>query len=216
MPVLTERTINTRKAFDGRHLHLEVLDVETSDGRTSTREIIRHPGAAVVLARFPDGSFLFVRQYRKAVETALIEAVAGGLEPGETPEECARREVAEESGYAVASIQYLGPIICCPGYSSEVLHGFLADLDPAAGAQSPDEDENIETFRLLETEVESCIAKGSILDGKTLAMWLLYRLSALPADKANKKQAVPGSEPVRTADFPLSGRINRRIARSEL
>lgn len=176
MPALPERTLSTRTVYDGRVVHLELLDVATPDGRTASREIVRHSGATVVLARLPDGTFVFVRQFRKAVEAVLLEAIAGGMEPGETPEECARREVAEESGYAVARIRPLGPVVCCPGYSTEVLHGFFAELDPAAGEQSPDEDENIEVVRLTEAEVEAQIADGTIWDGKTLALWLLYRL----------------------------------------
>ncbi len=176
MPVLPERTLRRRTVFDGRIVHLELVEVSTADGRTATREIVRHAGAAVILSRLPDGRFVFVRQFRKAVESTLTEAIAGGMEPGETPEECAVREVREESGHTVARMVPLGPIICCPGYSSEVLHGFLADLAPAAGNQDPDEDENLEVLVLSESEVESGITDGGITDGKTLALWLLYRL----------------------------------------
>lgn len=177
MPVLVEHTTRTRTLYEGRVVRLELLDVATGDGRTAKREVIRHAGATVVLGRLPDGRFVFVRQFRKAVESALVEAIAGGLEPGETPEECARREVAEESGYAVRRIVPLGPLVCCPGYSSEILHGFLADLDPAVGTQSPDEDENVEVLHVTRTEAEGMMADGRIWDGKTLALWLLYRLA---------------------------------------
>jgi ADP-ribose pyrophosphatase len=176
MPVLVERTLASKTLYQGRVVRLELLDVATDDGRTAKREIIRHAGATVVLSRLPDGHFIFVRQFRKAIEATLVEAIAGGLEPGETPEECARREVAEESGYTVARIQALGPIVCCPGYSSEVLHGFLADVDAAAGDQSPDEDENLEVLHLAPGDVEAMIADGRIWDGKTIALWMLYRL----------------------------------------
>jgi len=176
MPVLVERTTASRTLYEGRVVRLELLEIATDDGRTAKREIIRHAGATVVLARLPNGRFVFVRQYRKAVETALVEAIAGGIEPGETPEECARREVAEESGYGVARIRALGPIVCCPGYSTEILHGFVADLEAQAGSQSPDEDENVEVLTLTADETEAWIADGRIWDGKTLALWTLLKL----------------------------------------
>ncbi len=180
MSVLVEHTVRSETLYRGRIVHLERLAIRTDDGGTSFREIVRHGDAAVVLVRRPDGRFVFVRQYRKAVERALIEAVAGGIEAGESPEDCARREVREETGYTVSTLLPLGPLICCPGYSSEVLHGFLAEVPETAEAPAPDADEHVEVLCLSAGEVEQQIAQGCILDGKTLALWLLHRLRARP------------------------------------
>ena len=88
-----ERTISARRAFEGRLLTVDVLEVEMGSGARAGREIVRHPGAAVVVAEVPDGGLLLVRQYRKAVEMDLLEFCAGTLESGEKPELCAAREV---------------------------------------------------------------------------------------------------------------------------
>ncbi len=180
MAVLVEHTVRTETLYEGRVVHLERLAIRTDDGRTSFREIVRHGDAAVVLARRPDGRFVFVRQYRKAVEQPMIEAVAGGVEAGESPEDCARRELLEESGHRAVRIEALGPLICCPGYSSEVLHGFLAEVGEDVEALAPDADENLDVLLLTPAEVEREIAEGRILDGKTLALWLLHRLRKQP------------------------------------
>ena len=81
---MNEKTLSARTVFDGRLLHVEVLDVELPSGVRSVREIVRHPGASVILPQRPDGQFLFVRQFRKPLERQLLEAVAGTLDPGET------------------------------------------------------------------------------------------------------------------------------------
>ncbi len=97
--------------------------------------------------------------------------VGGKLEDGETPEECARREVAEETGYEVADIVPLGPLVCSPGYCTEVIHAFLATLAPNPGRQHLDADENIDAVLLTRAQVADAIADGSLWDGKTLAAW---------------------------------------------
>lgn len=170
-----EETISTRTVFQGRALTLDVVDVQLPDGRESVREIIRHPGAAVILARRADGAFVFVRQFRKAVEDILLEVVAGTLDPGETPEACARRELREETGYEAESIEALGTVFPAPGYSSEQLHFFLASLKPTPKPPCPDEDEMLETAILSADEIDTLISSGGIVDAKTMVAWMLYR-----------------------------------------
>jgi len=169
-----EATLDRRIAFTGRALTLEVVSIDTGAGRVSQREIIRHPGAVVVLAERPDGLFVFVRQYRKAIETLLLETVAGTLEPGEDPADCAVRELQEESGYSVEALTSLGQIVPAPGYSSEVLHIYHARTPLEPGETSPDEDERISVVTLSRADVEQAILRGELQDAKTLAAWLLY------------------------------------------
>ncbi len=173
---LHEKTLASRTAFQGRALRLDVLDIELPDGRLSTREIVRHSGAIAVLARLPDGRFLFVRQYRKAIEQAFVEVVAGGIEPGEAPDVSALRELREESGYGARRLLPLGSIVACPGYSEERLHLFYADLETQPGERQQDSDENVETLLLTAEAVEQAILSGTIEDAKTLACWLLWKL----------------------------------------
>ena len=170
---MSETTLSTHTAFKGRVLQLDVVEITLPDGRISTREIVRHPGAVVVLAERPDGRFVLVRQYRKAVDATLVEMVAGGLEPNEAPEAAARRELIEESGYAAESLRPLGVLILCPGYSSERLHLFHAKVGMAPGATRPDFDENVATVLMTKQAIETAIARGEIQDSKTISTWHL-------------------------------------------
>lgn len=173
---LHERTLAARTVFQGRVLRLEVLDILLPDGRRSTREIVRHGDAVAVLARLADGRFLFVRQYRKAIERAFLEVVAGALDPGEPPDVAAHRELREETGYRARRMLPLGATVACPGYSDERLHLFHAELESRPGDTAQDHDENIETVALPPAAVEQAIRGGAIEDAKTLVCWLLWKL----------------------------------------
>ena len=172
---MTEKTLSSRTVFRGRLLVVETLEVETPAGRRATREIVRHPGAAVILARRADGRFVLVRQYRKPVECELLEAIAGKLDPNEQPEDCARRETREETGYAVRRLRKLGETYSSPGFCDEILHVFFAELGEA-GAPRPEDDESVEPVFLTAADIEARIADGALRDAKTLAAWTLFRL----------------------------------------
>jgi len=176
MTDLTEKTLATERKYTGKIISVDLLDVELPDGRKAKREVIRHGNAVAILARRLDGMFVSVNQYRKDAEEALIEVIAGGLEPGEDPIEGAKRETAEETGYEVTSIKFLTTIICTPGYCEERIHLYFAELSEAANAQDQDPDENVHPVVLSEAEVESRIRSGSIFDSKTLSAWLCWKL----------------------------------------
>jgi ADP-ribose pyrophosphatase len=171
---VTEKTLSTSRAFEGRLLKVDVLQVELASGVKSVREIIRHPGATIVLAQLPDGRFVFVRQFRKAVEKEMLEVVAGTLEPGEDPDACAARELAEETGCHASSLVRLGVIVPAPGYTDERLYVYYARVNEDQRHAAPDEDENVETVLLTADEIETLIRNGLIEDAKTLATWQLY------------------------------------------
>lgn len=171
---MTEKTIQCTTVFEGRLLKVDKLDVELVDGKRSVREIVRHPGAAVVLVQLPDKRFVLVRQYRKAVEQDLLEAVAGTLDPGEDALFCAKREVEEETGYTVDEIFPLGHMYPAPGYTQEKLHMFFARVHPEQGAQRPDDDEKVDVCHLSERELVDCIDGGEIVDAKTIAIWHIF------------------------------------------
>ena len=172
---LTEKTLGVKRVFEGRALTIDVAEIEMPNGRRSTREIVRHRGAAVILGQRPDGKFILIRQYRRSVEETLLEVVAGGLEEGETAEEGARREMEEESGYAVESLEKIGVIVPCPGYSEERLHLFYARLAQAPNAQRPDFDENLEPVGMTAEEIDAALDSGALIDGKSIAIWLMWR-----------------------------------------
>lgn len=173
---LTETTLASERKYEGRIIDVDMIDIELPDGRRSKREVVRHKNAVAVLSRLPDGRFVFVQQYRKAAEEALLEVVAGGLEDGESPDEGARRETAEETGYEVVSIRKLTTIICSPGYCDERIHLFLAELSERPHEQHQDADENVFPVVLTEKEVEAGIVDGTIVDAKTIAAWACYML----------------------------------------
>ena len=180
MKDLTEKTLSCERKYTGKIVSVDLLEVELPDGRKAKREVVRHGAAVAILARRPDGNFVFVKQYRKPAEEAHIEAIAGGLEPGEDPIEGAKRETAEETGYDVTSIEPLTTIICTPGYCEERIHLFYAELSGTAHSQDQDPDENVFPVILSEDEVESGIRDGSIFDSKTLCAWFCWKLMRKP------------------------------------
>lgn len=171
-----EKTLACERKYTGKIINVDLVDIELPDGRIAKREVVRHGHAVGILARRPDGKFVFVKQYRKAAEEALVEVIAGGLEKGEDPIEGAKRETAEETGYDVTSIKFLTTIICTPGYCEERIHLYFAELSSEPHAQDQDPDENVYPVVLSEQEVEDAIRKGEIFDSKTLSAWACYKL----------------------------------------
>jgi ADP-ribose pyrophosphatase len=170
-----EKTLSKKTIFQGRILALDVLEVELENGRHTTREIICHGGAVAILPRCPDGRFVFIQQFRKAMERICFEVVAGNCDPGESPEISAARELKEETGYTPKQLKSLGPIIPSVGYCTERIEVFLAEVGDS-GATHFDEDESIETLLLSEEEMDAKIVRGEVADAKTLAAWMLYKL----------------------------------------
>jgi ADP-ribose pyrophosphatase len=171
---MVEHELSRERVFEGKLLRVDVLDVELANGRRSRREVVRHPGAAVVLCRRPDDMFVWVRQFRMAAGELLLEAVAGTLDAGEAPATCAQREVREETGYEPVRLVSLGEAFPSPGYTEELLHFFYAEVPIEGGEQSPDDDEQVEVALLGRNEIEAMMARGEVRDAKTLAVWMLY------------------------------------------
>ena len=171
-----EKTIGSKTVFDGRIMRVEVLDVELPDGRTSTREIVRHGAAVAVIARRRDGQFVFIRQFRKAMERVCFEVMAGLVDPGEDSETAAIRELKEETGYEPDSIRLLGPIYPSIGYCDERIDIFYAEVHEP-GETDFDSDEDIETLLITAEEMDRMIRENEVQDAKTLAAWMLYRIS---------------------------------------
>lgn len=171
---MNEKTIASRCAFEGCFLRVDTMEVETASGRRTRREVVRHPGAVAVLAQLPDDRFVFVRQFRKAVERSVLEIVAGTREPDEGPRDCAIRELAEEAGVLAADLDELGVFLSAPGYTDEQIELYYARVEPLAAGPTPEDDEDIEVVCLSEAEVEQRIDSVEIVDGKTLAAWLLH------------------------------------------
>lgn len=137
-----------------------------------TRDIIKHNGSAVIVAVFADKRVAIVRQYRHAAQKFLLELPAGSLEKGETPEECASREVIEEIGFKASKMEKLTEFYVSPGFLDEKMFVFLA-TDLVEVGQNLDEDEFLEVERLSFPEIYQMIKNGEFEDAKTMLSLIL-------------------------------------------
>lgn len=119
---LKEKTLQQKRIFAGNMINLRVDTVELPNGKESTREVVEHPGAVTVLAYTGSNELLMVRQYRYAVGQETLELPAGKLDPEEAPEECAARELEEETGFRPRRVKLLGKFYTSPGFSDEVMY----------------------------------------------------------------------------------------------
>jgi ADP-ribose pyrophosphatase len=176
-----ERLISRHEVFAGALLHVFRDMVDVGQGRQSVREVIQHPGAAAVVAITDDGRAVLVRQWRHAVGRAMWELCAGTRDGDEDFAVCARRELAEETGYSASSWRPLGTGAVSPGYSSEFVHLYLA-RGLMAGPTAPDEDEDVATGLFTQNEVRALVASGGTdlktVAGLTLAGWLTHEAMA--------------------------------------
>jgi ADP-ribose pyrophosphatase len=164
--------LSSRRLFAGRVLALDLDEVEEPGGVRGVREVVRHPGSVAMLPVHEDGRVVLVSQYRHPVGAAMWELPAGRLEPGETPEVGARREMEEEVGLLADHVEPLSTYFTSPGFCDEVMHLFRATgLRP--GRPHPDADEVIETLALPLEEALAMVARGEIREGKTLVALLL-------------------------------------------
>lgn len=158
----------TQKKFSGRAFDVRQDDVTLPDGKTTRLDIVEHAPAVTIIPIGAAGDIWFVRQYRHPASLELLELPAGMLEAGEDPLACAQREIQEEIGMAAGAIHKIGSFFLAPGYSTELMHVFLAkDLFPSTLPQDYDEFLTIE--RLKPDQVTTMVRDGRIQDAKTLA-----------------------------------------------
>ena len=166
------RRLSTRRVYAGKVLSVDVDEVEEPGDVRATREVVRHPGSVAVVAVQDDGAVVLVRQYRYAVDDALWELPAGRLDPGESPEAAAQRELQEEIGHRAGSLQRMAFFYTTPGFCDEAMHVFrAASLVPAPAPG--DEDERLEVRAFALPDLEAMIDGGEIREGKTLVALLL-------------------------------------------
>jgi ADP-ribose pyrophosphatase len=168
--------VSTRRVYSGRVIDLDVDTVRFPDGSTGELEMIRHPGASAVVPFLSeptgeDPQVLLIRQYRYAAGSYLYEIPAGRLEPGESPEACARRELEEETGCRAERVEPLTTVYTTPGFTDERIHLFAA-FGLTTGKVKRDVDEFLEVKTMPLTETLAMISRGEIVDGKTIVALL--------------------------------------------
>lgn len=169
----TEKKISSQIAYRGELLQVNEDEVRLPNGNTARREYVIHPGAALILPVFEDGSLLLERQFRYPLGSHFYELPAGKFEPDEPALETAKRELLEETGYIAAEWRPLGKLHPCIGYSNEQIEFFLARKLEFKGVQQLDEGEFLETLRLPLADALDWIRRGRISDVKTMAGLLL-------------------------------------------
>jgi len=163
-----EKQISTSTLFTGKIIELQLDRVALPDGGEASREVIRHKGACCVVPITDEGEIICVKQYRYPYAEDLIEIPAGKLDPGESPEVCAARELAEETGATAKKLTYLGCYYGSPAILDEKIYMYLAE-DLTFGAQDLDFDEFLSVERYPIEELKDMILAGKIPDGKTQA-----------------------------------------------
>ena len=170
-PVLDEIYVegSNEEVFSGRLLKVQRDHVTLPNGNDTTREYIRHPGAVAIVPVLDDGRVVLVTQCRYPLGTLLWEIPAGKLDHGEAedPDECAKRELSEETGYDAAHWQRLVSIATTPGFSDEIIHLYKA-WGLQEYAQHTDEDEFIGVQAFSPEQLKRMIAEGELYDAKTL------------------------------------------------
>lgn len=177
------RSIERALIHRGKKFDFESVTVDMGGGRSVTREVVRHPGAVVVVALLEAGSrVVLIRNDRIALGKVLWECPAGTLEPPEDPGVCAARELEEEAGYRAGRVIPLGSFYTTPGMTDELMHAFAA-VDLEASAQDLEEDERIEVHVVDGAEALKMVEDGRLMDAKSmLALLLAERRGLLKRD----------------------------------
>ncbi|MCB9752330.1 MAG: NUDIX hydrolase [Myxococcales bacterium] len=170
-----------RRLLTARKFAVDAVRVTGRSGAELEREVVVHPGAVVVLPLREDGRVVMLRSRRFAVDETLWELPAGTLEPGEAPASCAARELQEETGYTAARLEPLHAFFTTPGFCSERMHAFVAAGARPLGRQALGETERVEVELVSPARLDELLARGDIVDGKTLVTLLLWRHLHAPA-----------------------------------
>ena len=169
----TAKVLRSETLYQGKVFQLRRDIVVEPGGVQAERDVIVHPGSVVVLPVFPDGRVLLIRQYRHSVGEFLWELVAGRKESGETPIVAARRELAEETGYAAKRFRKLMRVVPTPGFVSEWMWIFAAE-GLTQGAAHPEDDEKITPRLFTMKQAEAMIERGTLRDAKSICGLLYY------------------------------------------
>ena len=168
---LWEKTVESQTIFEGKIVTVKLDKAQLVNGAVVSREVVEHPGGVCILPLFDDGTVSIVCQFRYPFQQVVTELPAGKLEKGEAHRPAALRELEEEVGVTCGKLTYLGCLYLSPGFSSEVLHMYLAQ-ELKQGQCHPDEDEFLESERVPFDQLLQQVMSGEIVDAKTVALVL--------------------------------------------
>tara|TARA_B100000676_G_C17834799_1_gene709769 strand:- start:313 stop:861 length:549 start_codon:yes stop_codon:yes gene_type:complete len=170
---LKEHTLKSKIVFQGKFLDVRCDEVALPNGRRSTREWINHPGASVIIPILPDQRIALVRQFRYPLKEEFMELPAGKRNKDENYENCALRELEEETGYAAGKLTFLTEIAPAIGFANEIMKIYLAQ-DLKKTKKDPDSDEFVELVPTTLSEAVSMVWDRSIIDVKTIigVLWI--------------------------------------------
>lgn len=170
-----ERLISRQQVFRGKivGLRVDTVVLEKKGKKVQAiREVVEHAPAVVIVPVDEGGNVLLIRQYRHPVGEMLLEAPAGVIEPGESPEQTVHRELLEETGYSAGRLVRLGGFWMTPGFATEFMHAYLA-LELTRGEPRQEEDEDIQLVPVPIDEVPRLIMQGEVRDSKSVAALLM-------------------------------------------
>ena len=164
--IVQEKTISSDRIYTGKVISLKVDTVEVDNKGYKKREIVEHPGAVAIVAITEDNKVVLVKQFRKPIEQVIWELPAGKLEIGESPKECAIRELKEETGCSAKNLKLLHKFFTSAGFSNQKIYIFLA-TGLTKGEPDFDDDEFIEKYEIDINEAQNMVIKNEIEDAKT-------------------------------------------------
>jgi ADP-ribose pyrophosphatase len=166
--------LKSESIFQGRAFNIRRDTLKTPDGGETKLDIVEHGGSVVIIPVDADGNLLFVRQYRHAAGLDLLELPAGTRDGDEPHDECAAREIREETGMEAGTLQRIGDFYLAPGYSTEFMAVFLA-TDLRHNPLDADDDEFLQVEKIPVKEAIEMAERGKMPDAKSLAALLLAR-----------------------------------------
>jgi ADP-ribose pyrophosphatase len=170
-----EKKIKTLASLCSHSFSAHLDEVSMKNGRVGKRIRIDHPEASAIIPFISDDEILMVRQYRYALGRETLEIPAGKVDPGESPEACAERELQEETGYRAGTLRHLYTYAPAIGYSNELIHIFTGhDLERSEGQIDDGEIASVERWRL--ERIKAHVREARILDGKTLIGLILLEM----------------------------------------
>ncbi|NLX14255.1 MAG: NUDIX hydrolase [Phycisphaerales bacterium] len=159
--------------LQARKFRVERREEHVPGRGTVRRELVVHPGAVCIVPLLDPQNVLLIRNYRFSVDSELLELPAGTLEPSESPEACAARELEEETGYHAGHLEPVGRFYTSPGFTTELMYIFVAD-DLTAGPQRLEATERIRVEPMAVADALAACHDGRIIDGKTIAALSLW------------------------------------------